>query len=420
MFKVVLNVRLWLALLMAAGVVAYLAYPTSRPVAAVIEVAASLEQGRYLARAGNCAACHTAEGGEPYAGGLAFKTPFGTLFSTNITPDTSTGIGGWDFADFYRAMKHGERPDGTHLYPAFPYTDFAKMTDTDIASLFVYLQSVSPVELPNRPNALAFPYSQRALLGFWKSAFHDSRSFEPDPTRSPEWNRGAYLVEGPGHCGACHTPRNLLGAERQPLALAGGVHQARVKRGGYRMWSAANLTSAPTGLGSWSEDELIAYLKTGVNDRAVVHGPMREVVMDSTRHLDDADLKAMAVYLKDLPPTQQFSGPAPSAQRMAEGEIVYTVHCGSCHLPTGLGDKGLGVSLAGNATVQAPDPSSLINVILYGPHLPAPPFAVDRSTMKMFGKRLSDKDIAGAATYVRASFGNQAGEVTPEQVKAQR
>ncbi len=267
---------------------------------------------------------------------------------------------------------------------------------------------------------MRFPYSERALLGFWKILFHEPVAFEPDPTRSEAWNRGAYLVEGPGHCGACHTPRNVLGAEQDALALTGGVYQDKVKFGYYRKWSATNLTPAPSGLAAWSEDDIVAYLRDGVSDRAVVHGPMVEVVMHSTSHLSEADLRAMATYLKDIPANAQTPGPAPDEATLAAGEIVYTVHCGSCHLPTGLGDEGLGVPLAGSAVAQVPDPSSLINVILYGPHLPPRPFKVDRSNMKMFGKRLSDEDIAHVASYVRASFGNNAGAVTPEQVKVQR
>ncbi len=381
---------------------------------------ASVEQGQYLARAGNCATCHTVEGGKTFAGGLPFHTPFGVLYSTNITMDEQTGIGRWSFQDFHRSMKQGVRPDGAHLYPAFPYTAFAKMTDDDIASLWLYLQTIEPVSAPAVANALDFPYNLRALLGVWKTLFHDDATFEPVADRSEQWNRGAYLVEGPGHCGACHTPRNPLGAERSELALTGGVYLDRVKLGGHRNWAAPNITPSGVGLAAWSEADIVAYLKHGQSERAVVHGPMNEVVMNSTRHLDDADLQAVATYLKGVPANAQPVGDRPSDDELAVGKIVYTVHCGSCHLPTGLGDKGLGVPLAGNPIVQAPDPASLLNVILYGPHLPPPPFVAERTRMKMFGKRLSDDDIAAVATYLRSSFGNSASAVTPEQVKVQR
>ena len=380
---------------------------------------ASVEEGRYLANAGNCAACHTTETGQPYAGGVEFPTPFGMLYSTNITTDKETGIGSWSFEEFYTAMKQGVRPDGSHLYPAFPYTNFTRMTDEDIASLYLYLQTVEPVNAPPEVNALNFPYNQRFLLSAWKALFHTAETYVADPTRSAEWNRGAYLVEGPGHCGACHTPRNALGAERASQALTGGDYQDKVKFGYYREWSGVNLTPHPVGLATWGIDDIVDYLKDGVSGNAVVHGPMIDVVMNSTRHLTDADLRAMATYLKGIPANAQKPGPMPGKETMRAGEVIYTVHCGSCHLPTGKGDAGLGVPLAGNPTVQATNASSLINVILYGPHLPER-LVVDRSGMKMFGKRLSDKDIANVASYVRSSFGNRAGRVTPEQVNRQR
>lgn len=380
---------------------------------------ASVEAGSYLATAGNCATCHTAENGAPYAGGLEFVTPFGVLYSTNITSDPNTGIGNWTFQDFYNSMKHGIRPDGSHLYPAFPYTDFARMTDDDIASLYLYFQTVEPVNQEAAVNELKFPFNQRELLAGWKALFHRAQTFQPDPAQSEQWNRGAYLIEGPGHCGACHTPRNLMGAEKESLAFTGGTYMDKVKFGYHRQWSGVNLTSHTTGLASRSEADLVQYLQEGISGNAIVHGPMQDVVMNSTRHLSEADVQAMAIYLKSLPATAQPAAPTPSAEAVAAGELVYTVHCGSCHLPSGTGDAGLGVSLAGSPTVQAPDPSSLINVILYGPHLP-PRLSVDRSRMGMFGKKMSDKDIASVATYVRASFGNTAGAVTPEQVKVQR
>jgi len=381
--------------------------------------AASVEQGRYLAKAGNCATCHTTEGGAPYAGGVEFHTPFGLLYSTNITMDKTTGIGNWSFEDFYHAMKHGVRPDGTHLYPAFPYTDFARMTDEDIASLYLFMQTIAPVDQAASENALGFPFDQRVLMAGWKTLFHDATTFVSNPAQSEEWNRGAYLVEGPGHCGACHTPRNLLGAERESLALTGGVYQDKVKFGFHRQWSGVNLTPHATGLASRTAQDIVDYLRDGISGNAVVHGPMREVVMNSTRYLSDADLRAIAAYLKEMPANAQQRGSPASAEVLAAGELVYTVHCGSCHLPDGTGDAGLGVSLIGNPIVQAPDASSLINVILYGPHLPQG-LVVDRSEMKMFGKRLSNQDIASVASYLRSNFDNQGGAVTPEQVNIQR
>lgn len=381
---------------------------------------ASVEHGQYLAIAGNCASCHTAQGGARYGGGVEFHTPFGLLYSTNITPDPETGIGHWSFEDFYHSMKHGTRPDGENLYPAFPYTSFAKMSDEDIASLYLYFQTVDAVYQPAKKNAMPFPFNQRFMLTFWKGLFHDAEPFEADPEESEEWNRGAYLVEGVAHCGACHTPRNALGAERHDLALTGGVYMDRVKFGGYREWSAVNLTPADTGLALWSEEDIVDYLRDGQNEHTVIHGPMNKVVMGSTHHMTDEDLRAIAVYLKNVPARSQISETVIDEEVLAAGKITYTVHCGSCHLPTGLGSDIMGVPLAGNSLVQAPDPATLINVILYGPDLPPPPFLSDRSRMKMYGKRLSDEDIANVSTYIRSSFGNNAGAVSPEQVGRQR
>lgn len=408
-------------LILMGGLISFnlLSFPEFTDLKSATDYGASIEKGRYLSKAGNCATCHTEEGGKPYAGGLEFVTPFGVLYSTNITMDKDVGIGNWSFEDFYASMKHGLRPDGSHFYPAFPYTDFAKMTDDDIASLYLYFQTLEPVNQPAKENQLNFPFNNRELLAGWKVLFHSPETFNPDSARSEEWNRGAYLVEGPGHCGACHTPRNIFGAEQESLALTGGTYMDKVKFGYHRQWSGVNLTSHTSGLASWSKEDLVEYLKEGVSGNAVVHGPMKEVVMNSTRYLNDADLDAMATYLKSLPASAQPSLPKPDPNVVTAGEFVYTVHCGSCHLPSGKGDEGLGVTLSGSPTVQAPDPSSLINVILYGPHLPAS-LSVDRSRMKMFGKRLSDEDIANVATYVRNSFGNSASEVTPEQVHVQR
>jgi mono/diheme cytochrome c family protein len=411
------------ALLAVTGLVlgAYLFWPEPELRSPTIgSLGSSLEQGRYLATIGNCQTCHTASGGKPFAGGMKFLTDFGVLYSTNITSERETGIGGWSFEDFYQAMKRGVRPDGAHLYPAFPYTSFARLTDADIGSLYLFTKSIEPAHAEARPNELKFPYNLRFGLRAWNRLFHDQGAYAADPTKSTDWNRGAYLVQGIGHCGGCHTPRNFLGAERSDLALSGGVLYDEVRPGKYRQWSAVNLTPAKNGLGGWSAQSITEYLKRGQCERAVVQGPMNEVVMNSTRYLADADVHAIATYLKGLSASSRKGGRGGDPQQLAAGEVTYTVHCGTCHLPTGLGDEVLGVRLAGNAIVQATDPASLINVILYGPHLPPPPFVADRTRMKPFGKRLSDEDIANLATYVRANFGNQAGAVSSRQVVGQR
>ena len=400
---------------------AYLFWP--EPVGAAPDINnlnASVENGSYLATIGNCKTCHTAPGGQPFAGGVRFQTEFGQLYSTNITADKEAGIGSWSFEDFYHSMKRGVRPDGTHLYPAFPYTSFAKLTDEDIASIFLYMQTIEPVSAPVKENDLDFPYNLRFSLRAWNKLFHQPETYANDPAQSDEWNRGAYLVQGAAHCGACHTPRNFLGAEHNDRALSGGSFYDEVSPGKYRQWSAVNLTPATNGLATWSIEAIEAYLKHGECEHAVVHGPMTEVIINSTRHLEETDARAIARYLKEMPAAGEHAARPASKEQLAAGEITYTVHCGTCHLPTGLGDEVMGVTLAGNAIVQAKDPSSLINVILYGPRLPPPPFVSDRTRMKPFGKRLSDEDIANLTTYVRANFGNQAGSVSAEQVFRQR
>lgn len=380
-------------------------------------------QGLYLAQAGNCVSCHTREGGEPFAGGVAFVTDFGTIYSTNITPDTSAGIGDWTEEQFVRAMREGVAADGTHLYPAFPYTDFAKVTDADLKSIWAYLKTLKPSAQQSPANEMGFPFNQRSLMAVWNSLFFDGAQFKPAEGKSAEWNRGAYLVEGLGHCGACHTPRNFLGAEDDSRALSGGTYLDKVDGGQVRPWSAVNLTSADDGLKAWTRDDLIAYMKTGHSNRAGTYGPMNEVISNSLRHLTDADIAAMATYIKDLAPIDRSKPSGLSAADLREGDTQYTIHCGTCHLPTGLGaapGSELGPPLVGSAVVQAEDPSSLINVILYGGQIPQPPPPKGWTTMKPFGNLVDDEQAAAIATYVRASWGNRGGKVTAADVAKQR
>ncbi len=406
--------------LLAGGIAAWFFRPLPLEEAPQLEgLSASAERGAYLARIGNCAACHTAPGGQPFAGGLRFITDFGTIYSTNVTPDPEHGIGNWTFSQFHRAMKHGVGADGQYLYPAFPYTSFARMSDEDIASLYLHLERLAPVAEPERENEMSFPFGNRELLHFWQRMFHDSAAFTPDLERSDGWNTGAYLVEAVAHCGECHTPRNIIGGPDRSSHMQGGTYVDRTRHGTYRRWSAVDLTPGPRGLPHWSVEDFEAYLGEGQNRHTVVHGPMVEV-FESTRQLTASDRSAIATYLSELEPgSGRFGWSLPSLGR-DEGEIVYTVHCGTCHLPGGGGDPTLGVSLHNNPVVQAQDPSSLINVILYGPDLPPPPFSVGRSRMKPFGRRLSDADIAAVATYLRSNFGNNAGAVSADEVARQR
>jgi mono/diheme cytochrome c family protein len=398
-----------------------------------------VEQGRYLATAGDCISCHTRQGGAPFAGGRPLTTPFGVIYSANITPDPATGIGTWTERQFERALRAGIAANGTHLYPAFPYTSYTKVTDQDVHAIYAYLRTVKPQKFIPPENKMPFPFSVRALLTGWNMMFLDEGRYAPDASQSAEWNRGAYLTQGLGHCGACHSPRNFLGGERHSDALTGGDYLDEISdevvdnaitpldESIVRPWSAPNLTEAPSGLRAWPLDAIVAYLKTGHSARAGAFGPMSEVIGNSTSRLTDPDLHAIAVYLKSLAPAAQ-SVPRPEAAALKAGEIVYTTRCADCHLPSGLGmpraanadASKTAPPLAGSAALQAPNPATLINVILYGAHEAA---LTDGSWPKMSGFELSvgldDEQIAALCTYVRSSWGNQAGPVKASAVAAQ-
>jgi mono/diheme cytochrome c family protein len=399
-----------------------------------------VEQGRYLATAGDCISCHTRAGSAAFSGGRPLNTPFGVIYSANITPDPKTGIGAWTEQQFERALRSGVTADGTHLYPAFPYTAYTKVSDRDVHAIYAYLRTLKPVKYAPPQNKMSFPFSMRALLAGWKAMFFESGRYAPDPSRSDEWNRGAYLTQGLGHCGACHTPRNFFGAERSSQALTGADYLDEINDEvvdntvtpmdeiTVRPWSSANLTQSPSGLGAWSVEAIAQYLKTGHSARAAAFGPMSEVVANSTSHLTDRDIRAIAVYLESLAPaTQSLPGKA-SAQTLKAGAIVYTTRCADCHLPSGLGvPRGPNADasktappLAGSAALQAPNPASLINVILYGAHEAA---LTDGSWPKMSGFELSvgldDEQIAALCTYLRSSWGNRAGPVDAAAVAKQ-
>jgi len=398
------------------------------------------EQGRYLTTVGDCISCHTRAGGEPFAGGRPLNTPFGVIYSANITPDRKTGIGAWTERQFERALRAGIAADGTHLYPALPYTAYTKVTDQDVHAIYSYIRTVKPVSYIPPGNKMPFPFSIRALLAGWNMMFLEEGRFAPDASRSAEWNRGAYLTQGLGHCGACHSPRNFLGGERSADALTGGEYLDEITdevvdnsltpldESIVRAWSAPNLTQAPSGLGAWSLEAIAAYLKTGHSARAGAFGPMSEVIGNSTSRLTDSDIHAIAVYLKSLAPAAQSAPPQPAAAALKAGEIVYTTRCADCHLPSGLGmpraanadASKTAPPLAGSAVLQAPNPATLINVILYGAHEAA---LSDGSWPKMSGFELSvgldDEQIAALCTYVRSSWGNRAAAVDAAAVARQ-
>lgn len=387
-----------------------------------VEQSELLARGEYLVTAANCASCHTTDTGEFMAGGLAFETTFGTVYSTNITPDHETGIGTWSEWDFLNSLRHGVRPNGEHLYPAFPYTAYTKATDEDIAAMYAYLQSIEPVRQPAPENRLRFPFNQRYLLAFWKALYFNPGSYEQAGDQSEQWNRGAYLVEALAHCSACHTPRNALGAEIRAVHMSGGEYLDRVGSGEYRAWSAPNLTSYERGLALWPRKDLEGYLKTARNEFLESFGPMNEVIINSTRYLEDRDLSAMATYLQSLPAVSDPEGTSPDAQLMGRGRTIYNLHCGTCHLPTGEGDPEMAPRLnRGSLVVQDENPASMINAILYGPHLPNSPLAPKwRDPMEGFQYLLDDDEVAAVATFIRHSWDNSAGIVTAEQVARQR
>jgi alcohol dehydrogenase (quinone), cytochrome c subunit len=377
------------------------------------------EEGRYLANAGDCISCHTRPGGPPFAGGVAFETPIGVVYSSNITPDNDTGIGRWTEADLRRAMQEGVAADGHRLYPAFPYTSFTRVTDQDINAVYSYLRTVQSVRYVTPTNGLLF--RQRWALMFWDLLFFEPGRYQLDPARSAEWNRGAYLVEGLGHCGACHTPRNSLMAE-SGVPYSGGEIQERVTQGKIGWWSSVNLTPSPSGLGRWSAEDIANYLKVGFTQRGATFGPMNDVIVNGTRKLSAEDLRAIAAYLKSLPAWNPNTQPRPPLGVLGAGKKLYTDHCEKCHLTSGRGSLFGGPRLAGSALVQVLDPASLINVVLYGPDPPTSELGDFGSweTMKAYNTILSDAEIGAVCTYIRNSWGNAGSVVTAGEVARQR
>jgi len=356
------------------------------------------------------------------SGGLPFRTPFGTIYSTNITPDPLTGIGNWSEVDFLNSLRHGVRPDGDHLYPAFPYAAYTKASDDDILAMFAYLKSIKPVRITPPQNDLVFPFNYRPLMAFWKLLYFQPGVYEVREDQSEQWNRGAYLVEALAHCSACHSPRNSLGAERAAAHMGGGEFLDLVARQHYRPWSAPNLTATERGLALWSEQDLADYLKTARNDMLESFGPMNEVIINSTRYLEAQDIGAMVTYLKNLPAVPEREATTPGPAVMGRGRTIYNLHCGTCHLPTGEGDPDMAPRLdRGSLVVQDENPASMINAILYGPHLPSPPLQPKwREPMEDFQYLLDNEEVAAAATFIRHSWGNASGMVTADQVARQR
>jgi mono/diheme cytochrome c family protein len=388
---------------------------------------ALVARGKYLTRAADCAACHSMPGGQPFAGGLPFRLPFGTIYSSNITADSQTGIGTWSDDDFVRALHHGVAKNGRHLYPAFPYTSYTAMTRDDAVAIKEYLFSVPAVHAPARRNTLSFPFNQRWTMAFWNLMFVDDHRFRSDPARTTQQNRGAYLATALGHCGECHTPRNLAFAVNSGRALAGTTVQG---------WRAGNLTSdRQSGLDDWSDQQLAGYLLTGHADvRGSASGPMAEAVGNSLQYLTPPDIAALIGYLRVVPPQSgtpaseiNIAVPAmaastawaPERQDMQNdlGARIFEGACAGCHQWNGQGQQTPYAALIGSQAVNDSAGINLMQVLLSGSDLRS----VHRNAfMPGFGNAYTDQELAAVANYVIAHFGGRAGAVTPRQIDASR
>lgn len=371
-----------------------------------------IRRGRYLAIAGDCASCHTRRGGRPFEGGLGLETPFGIIYSANLTSDRDNGIGDWTQDQFFRALHDGVAPGGKHLYPALPYPHFTTISRADSNAILAYLKTVPAVPYAQPANRLPFPLNIRAGLIGWNALNFSPHAFHGNTGMSAEWNRGAYLVEGLGHCGACHTPKTVLGAEQHGQAYRGAAIEN---------WVAPDLTSNPrTGLGRWSAGDIVQYLRTGRNAHSNAAGLMGEVVAYSTSMLSDKDLTAIATYLKSLPPSPTLSSPQPDPAAMRAGSEVFSDACTACHLAGGKGQAGMFPPLRGSQVAQQNDPTGVIRLILAGgrtaPTLSRPSF----QSMPSFAWKLSDQEVADVATYLRNAWGNRAPPVSAQQVASLR
>jgi len=394
---------------------------SSEPAVAVADTAQQLARGDYLARAGDCLACHTKRGGAMFAGGRVIPTPFGNLYSPNLTPDVATGIGNWSANDFWRAMHNGKSKDGRFLYPAFPYTNYTRITRADADALFAYFKSLPAVRQPNKAHELRFPYNQRILLAGWRALYFRSGVYQPDANHTAEWNRGAYLVQGLGHCNACHTNRNTLGASEQDIDLAGGLIPILG-------WYAPSLTSdTEAGLGDWDKQHIVDLLKSGVSPRGTVFGPMAEVVSHSLQHLSDQDVNAMAEYLKSLlqtstpPATIEMEVSASQTfEILARGARLYRDRCSDCHQKNGKGLPPAYPPLAGNRAITMLSSINPIRMVLNGGYPPSTAGNPRPYGMQPFGPTMSDADVADVVSYIRNSWGNKAPMVSPVQVSRYR
>lgn len=377
------------------------------PDAAAPSDAATIERGRYLALVGNCRACHTARGGEPYAGGRAIATPFGDVYTSNLTPDAATGLGGWTRAQFREAMRHGRSRDGRLLIPAFPYDWTTRVPLDDVDAIYAYLQSLPPVVNAPRPHALRFPFGTQPALAVWRALYFRPGEDPPDPSRSAAWNRGRDLVRGLAHCGACHAPRNALGASADTL---GG---ARMPDG--RWYAPALDRASEAGVANWPAEDVARLLRTGVSPRGAVLGPMAEVVFNSLQHLSTADALAIGEYLRTLPQRVEkprADVPPPDGARVARGGKLYEHHCADCHGAQGQGHAGAYPALAGNRVVTMDSPVNLVRAIVAGGFAPATAGNPRPYGMPPFGQVLNAGELEDLVAFLRASWGHRATPVS--------
>ena len=371
-----------------------------------------VSQGEYLARAGDCIACHTMPGGKLFAGGRPMPTPFGTLYSSNITPDPETGIGKWSADQFYAMMHTGRSPDGGLLYPAMPFGSYTKVTRADSDAIFAFLRSVAPERLPSKLHDLRFPYNNRSLILGWRTLYFQEGTFQPDPAKSDEWNRGAYLVQGLGHCAMCHTAINALGGSSEAKAFQGGLIPMQ-------NWYAPSLTSnREAGLGDWSIADISDLLRVGVSRRGTVYGPMAEVVHNSLQYMTEEDTRGMAVYLKSLgegspPPPPASTVPVEEGSLLTRlGKSVYDAQCASCHGARGLGMPPHYPPLAGNQSIQMESAVNPIRMVLNGGYPPGTAGNTMPYGMPPFAQSLSDDEVAAVVSYIRSAWGNRGTAVS--------
>ncbi len=368
-----------------------------------------IERGRYLSVLSDCGGCHTVPGGKPFAGGRAIETPFGNIISPNVTPDLETGIGAWSDEQFDAAVRKGIGRTGAHLYPAMPYNAYARMSRDDVMAIRAYFSSLEPVRNTRDANTLPFPFNIRSLMIAWNALYFRAGEYKPDPARTAEWNRGKFIVDGPAHCGACHTPKTQLGGDRIDQYMQGANLQG---------WSAPGITNAKgTGLGNWTAGDIALYLKSGHNSFTAATGPMAEAVELSTSKMTDGDRAAIATYLKSLPGKENAAGTAPiDGKVMAAGGAIYRDQCSACH---GIGGKGvpyLFPSLADSSMARAKDPTTVIRMVLRGARSVGTKDEPTAPGMPSFGWQLDDRKVADVLSYVRNSWGSAAAPVDPSDV----